>query len=128
MYERIAMRSRKPGGADKQYGQAANTEATFTTLDLHGSAGLDVAGVPTVLKGTLGWRPAYCDVTPVSTFVFTGSDPSTMASLPIARDVATAEAGLDLVLTRNAGFGAATPASSSSARDNGAMGEFMAKF
>jgi outer membrane autotransporter protein len=56
-------------------------------------------------RGMLGWRHAFGDTTPLSTLAFTGSDAFTVAGVPIARDSALIEAGLDLNLTPNATLG-----------------------
>jgi hypothetical protein len=62
-------------------------------------------------RGTLGWRHALGDVTPTSTLAFAGGHAFTIAGVPIARDAAIVEAGLDLKMTANGTLGP-TPASS----------------
>ena len=58
------------------------------------------------LRGGLGWRHAFGDVDPKTTLAFAGSNPFAIAGLPIARDAALVEAGLDLALGRNVSLGA----------------------
>lgn len=43
----------------------------------------------------VSWRHAFGDTTPLATHVFAGSDAFTVAGVPIARDAAVIEAGLD---------------------------------
>ncbi|MGY8680478.1 autotransporter domain-containing protein [Bradyrhizobium sp. UFLA05-153] len=53
--------------------------------------------------GTLGWRHA----TPLSTVAFQGGSDFNVAGVPIAREAALVEAGLDLAITPTATFGGA---------------------
>ena len=55
--------------------------------------------------GTIGWRHAYGDTVPLSTFNFGGSDAFVIEGAPIARDAAVVEAAIDLNLTDDAVFG-----------------------
>jgi fibronectin-binding autotransporter adhesin len=58
------------------------------------------------LRGGLGWRHAFGDVDPKTAFAFADSTPFTIAGLPIARNAALAEAGLDIALGANMMLGA----------------------
>nr|WP_246252799.1 autotransporter domain-containing protein [Mesorhizobium camelthorni] len=53
----------------------------------------------------VGWRHAFGDVTPLSSFAFAGSDPFTIAGTPIAEDALVLEAGVDFGLTEKASLG-----------------------
>ncbi|WP_181176144.1 autotransporter domain-containing protein [Mesorhizobium sp. B2-3-4] len=87
------------GGAAALTVEEATTDATLTTLGLHASTSFDVNGATVTAKGTLGWRHAFGDVTPLSTMRFAaGGDPFTIAGVPTARDTAEVEAGFDLAL------------------------------
>lgn len=100
-------------GFTEQWGAAAlqsgsqTTDTTFTTLGLRVATDLDVSGVPATLRGTLGWRHAFGDTTPLATLAFAGGDPFTIAGVPIARDAAILEAGLDVDLSAQARLGIA---------------------
>jgi outer membrane autotransporter protein len=59
------------------------------------------------LRGGLGWRHAFGDVDPKTTLAFAGSIPFNIAGMPIARDAAIVEAGLDLAIGRGATLGLA---------------------
>ncbi|MDX8455575.1 autotransporter domain-containing protein [Mesorhizobium sp. VK9D] len=87
------------GGAAALTSAAANTEATFATLGLRASNSLTLGGIDATAKGTLGWRHAFGDVTPLSTMAFAGGAAFPIAGVPIARDAAVIEAGLDFALT-----------------------------
>ena len=67
----------------------AQTTASFGTTEL-------------TLRGELGWRHAFGDVTPVSQLSFAGHDPFAIAGAPLARDALIIGAGIDLAMTGNA--------------------------
>ncbi|WP_287222903.1 autotransporter domain-containing protein [Mesorhizobium sp.] len=93
------------GGAAALTSQSSNADATFTTLGLRASTDLGLGGIKASGHGTLGWRHAFGDVTPTSTFAFTGGDAFTIGGVPVARDSAVIEAGFDLQVSANATFG-----------------------
>ncbi|MNL75864.1 Extracellular serine protease precursor [compost metagenome] len=57
------------------------------------------------MRGTPAWRHAFGDVTPLATFAFTGGSAFTVAGVPIARNAALVEAGLDLAIAPSATLG-----------------------
>lgn len=98
-------------------GASSNTDATFTTLGLRASTSLALGGGRLTARGMLGWRHAFGDVTPIATQRFaTGGSPFAVWGVPIARNAAVLEAGLDytimpsatLGLSYNAQFGSST--------------------
>jgi outer membrane autotransporter protein len=94
------------GGAAALTGHGDNTGVTFTTLGLRASTGFTPGnGVNMTARGMLGWRHAFGDTTPVSTVALTGGSPFSIAGVPVARDGAVVDLGLDLNLTRNATLG-----------------------
>ncbi len=88
------------GGAAALTSAGGNTDATFTTVGLRGAKDFIVDGHRVTVHGTLGWRHAFGDTTPLSTFNFAGGDAFTIAGVPIARDAASVDAGFDFGLTR----------------------------
>ncbi|GAA5542268.1 autotransporter domain-containing protein [Brucella sp. NBRC 113783] len=97
---------RETGGAAALTSGSASTDTTFTTLGLRGSTTFDLNGASVTAKGMVGWRHAFDDVTPTSTMRFAGGgDAFTVAGVPIARDAAVVEAGLDFALTPSAVIG-----------------------
>jgi fibronectin-binding autotransporter adhesin len=94
------------GGAAALTGGSANTDATLTTLGLRASTTLDLNGAAVMAKGTVGWRHAFGDVTPLSTMRFAGGgDAFAIGGVPTARNAAVVEAGLDFALTPDATLG-----------------------
>ncbi|MER8376276.1 autotransporter outer membrane beta-barrel domain-containing protein [Mesorhizobium sp. M1406] len=93
------------GGAAALTSAGSTTDATFTTLGLRGSTDLALGGMNATARGMLGWRHAFGDTTPLSTLAFAGGDAFTIAGVPVARDAALVEAGVDLHLAANATLG-----------------------
>ncbi|POR50394.1 autotransporter outer membrane beta-barrel domain-containing protein [Bosea psychrotolerans] len=85
--------------------QGGDTRVGYSTLGLRSSTQFDLQGMAMTLRGGLAWRHAFGDVDPKATLAFAGSSAFTIAGLPIARDAAMAEAGLDLAIGRNATLG-----------------------
>ncbi len=82
------------------------TGTTFTTLGLRAASALNLGQVNSRLQGTIGWRHAYGDITPVSTHSFIGSDAFTVSGLPIGEDTAIVEAGIEFDLSPTSTLGA----------------------
>ncbi|QND63532.1 autotransporter outer membrane beta-barrel domain-containing protein [Mesorhizobium loti] len=93
------------GGASALTSAGSTTDATFTTLGVRGSTDFSLGGMNATARAMLGWRHAFGDVTPTSSFAFAGGDAFTIAGAPIARDAAVIEAGLDLNMSANATLG-----------------------
>ncbi|RUW88178.1 autotransporter outer membrane beta-barrel domain-containing protein [Mesorhizobium sp. M7A.F.Ca.US.010.02.1.1] len=93
------------GGDAALTSAGSNDDATFTTLGLRGSTDFALGGMNATARGMLGWRHAFGDVTPTSSFAFAGGDQFSIAGVPIARDAAVIEAGLDFNMSANATLG-----------------------
>ncbi|MGO4686133.1 autotransporter domain-containing protein [Hyphomicrobium sp. 2TAF46] len=94
------------GGAAALASRGSTTDATFTMLGFNASTKFTLGGIEATARGTLGWRHAFGDATPLSVMRFAGgSDAFSIAGVPIARDAAVIEAGLDLALSRAATLG-----------------------
>ncbi|QDC02424.1 autotransporter domain-containing protein [Mesorhizobium sp. 8] len=93
------------GGAAALTVRGETTETTFTTLGLHLSSAFDLGGIKATARGTLGWRHAFGNLTPISTHAFAAGDAFTVAGVPIAKDAALVQAGLDLDLSETATLG-----------------------
>lgn len=93
------------GGAAALSVNSETTSTTFTTLGLRASAPLQFGATTASLRGTLGWRHAYGDITPESTQYFAGSNAFTVEGVAIAKDAALVEAGFDVAITEASTFG-----------------------
>ncbi|AEH90458.1 autotransporter domain-containing protein [Mesorhizobium opportunistum] len=94
------------GGAAALTGASANTDSTFATLGLRASTTFAIGGTTLTAKGMAGWRHAFGDMAPTSTMRFAGGGNAfNIGGIPIARDAAVIEAGLDYAITPNATLG-----------------------
>jgi len=87
------------GQIDLNYQHLARASASLDDDD----ATMEMLDV--TLRGMAGWRRAFGDVTPQSTLAFATGNAFTIAGVPIARDAAVVEAGLDLNLSPDARLG-----------------------
>ncbi|TCR59429.1 autotransporter domain-containing protein [Bosea sp. BK604] len=93
------------GGAAALSGRGDDTNLGYATLGLRASTAFALSGMDLTLRGTLAWRHAFGDVDPATTLAFSGSNAFTVAGLPIAKNAALVEAGLDLAISKNATLG-----------------------
>ncbi|UXN61066.1 autotransporter domain-containing protein [Phyllobacterium zundukense] len=93
------------GGSAALAGASSDADVTFTTLGLRASKQLLFGDATAMLRGMAGWRHAYGDVTPLSSLAFAGMDSFEISALPIARDAALVEVGLDIDLAPATTFG-----------------------
>jgi outer membrane autotransporter protein len=120
---------REIGGPAALTSRAVSTGVTFTTLGLRASSDFMVGGTMATIRGSLGWRHAFGDVTPMSTFAFAGGTAFGIAGVPIAQNAAVVEAGFDMRLFQNASFGIAYNAQfASAARDQSVKANLAVKF
>ncbi|MFE0017758.1 autotransporter domain-containing protein [Mesorhizobium sp. NPDC059054] len=117
------------GGAAALTGQGETTDSTFTTLGLRASTAFPLGATNATVRGMLGWRHAYGAVAPASTHAFATGDAFTISGVPIARDSALVEAGLDLDLTDSATLGIAYQGQfGSGVEQNGLTARFAVRF
>jgi outer membrane autotransporter protein len=86
------------GGLAALYSEGGSRDTTFSTLGVRASM---QASESTRLRGLLGWRHAFGDTTPKTTHAFGGSLPFTLAGVPLAKNVAVLEAGIETQLRPN---------------------------
>ncbi len=87
---------------------SADSGTSFTTLGLRAAPSFSLGSTKLSLRGALGWRHAFGDVTPLSTMQFaSGGDSFRIAGTPIARNAAALDAGIDVALTPRAVLGIA---------------------
>jgi len=117
------------GGAAALTSASANTNTAFTTLGLRASTTIGLGGASLTANGMLGWRHAFGDVTPLSAMSFAGGAAFGVGGVPITRDAAVIEAGLDYALTPNATLGLAYGGQfGSGISDQSAKANFNVKF
>ena len=83
-----------------------NQGTAYTTVGLHAAKTFSSADrMTTTFRGTLGWRHAFGDRTPLSTFAFAGSSSFATAGVPIAGDAIVISGGLDVNIIKAATLG-----------------------
>lgn len=63
------------GGASTLTVYGGSNDSTFTTLGFRASSDLDIGAARATVRGMIGWRHAYGDVTPTVSQAFTGVAP-----------------------------------------------------
>ncbi|TGQ32798.1 autotransporter domain-containing protein [Mesorhizobium sp. M00.F.Ca.ET.216.01.1.1] len=117
------------GGAAALTSASSDTDATFTTLGLRAATDFRLGGVTATARGMVGWRHAFGDTIPTSTYAFAGSDAFTIAGTPIAEDALVLEAGFDVGLSEKTSLGVSYSGQvASKASDHGFRAEFTVKF
>ncbi|MDR2213319.1 MAG: autotransporter domain-containing protein, partial [Pseudomonadales bacterium] len=113
------------GGAAALNVQSGSTDTSFSTLGVH----LQNEFTNGRFKGTLGWRHAFGDTTPLSTLSFATGNAFTVAGVPIAENAAVLDLGLDFSAGENTRFGFSYNGQFGSGEsDNGVRAEFEVKF
>jgi len=117
------------GGAAALSGKSDSTETAFTTLGLRAEHDLILGSVDTSLRGTLGWRYGFGDITPDSTHRFSVGNAFTITGVPIAKNAAVIEAGIDIHVAANTRIGLSYAGQlAGSAQDHGVKAEATIRF
>lgn len=95
------------GGAAALESKSSSSDSVSTVLGLRPEARFGLGDMEMALRGMVGWQHAFGDITPDTRLAFEGGDDFTIRGVPMARDTALIEAGLDLKLTESVIFGAA---------------------
>ena len=120
---------REQGGAAALSGRSGNTDVTFSTLGLRAEHRLSAGATEATLRAAVGWRHAFGDTTPTARHGFSAGDAFTVAGVPIAKNSAIVEAGVDLSLTPNATFGFSYAGQlARSSRDHGVKANLAIRF
>jgi outer membrane autotransporter protein len=119
------------GGSAALTSTGQTTDATFTTLGIRASTAFDLGGTKATARGMVGWRHAFGDTTPLATpaFAFAAGSPFSIAGVPIAKNAAILEAGLDFAVSDNATLGVSYAGQfGSHTHDNGVKANLSVKF
>ncbi|CAN7661093.1 autotransporter domain-containing protein [Bosea sp. LjRoot9] len=93
------------GGAAALSARSGDTGIGYATLGLRASSSFALQGLDLTLRGGLAWRHALGEVSPSARLAFASASAFTVAGIPIARDAALVEAGLDLAIGPSASLG-----------------------
>jgi outer membrane autotransporter protein len=117
------------GGASALTVHSGSNDNTLTTLGIRAATDFDIGAAKATVRGMIGWRHAYGDVTPTVSQAFTGSNAFTIAGAPIAKDAAVIEAGLDFAIAPQATLGVSYHGQvGSKASDHGVRADLNVKF
>ncbi|MDB5843859.1 MAG: outer rane autotransporter barrel domain protein [Polaromonas sp.] len=94
---------RENGGAAALRSGGGSIDSIFSTLGVRASTSLSES---TKLRGTLGWRHAFGNKTPTSSNAFATGQSFTVAGVPLAKNVAVVEAGVETQLQSKMTLGA----------------------
>jgi outer membrane autotransporter protein len=86
------------GGAAAVAAGKRSQMIALTTLGLRGAAGFSLGSIPASVHATAGWRHASGDTSPTASLAFAGGNAFLIAGLPIAKESATLDAGIDVDL------------------------------
>ena len=117
------------GGVAALTGSNGSTHTTYSTLGLRGTSNAGMPNNQTRLRGLVGWRHAFGDVTPTSTLALAGQPGFTVAGVPIARNALVLEGGIDFAVSRNLTMGVSyVGQASSQVSDHGIKASLLWKF
>ncbi|WP_275299820.1 autotransporter domain-containing protein [Achromobacter ruhlandii] len=107
----VSLRTRgytEQGGAAALAAAASTTDTTFTTLGLRAARSFDLQGSTLTVRGMAGWRHTIGDLSPQAMLRFAaGGGGYTVNGVPLARNSAAIEAGLDYAASVNTTLGLA---------------------
>ncbi|MGJ7525134.1 autotransporter domain-containing protein [Variovorax sp. GB1P17] len=110
-------------------GRSESGSTTFTTLGLRASTKLELGGTAATLRGMLGWRHAFGDVTPTAALAFMGGNAFTVTGVPVAKNAAVVEAGLDFAIKQDLTLGVSYNGQfGSGVKDHGLKANLLWKF
>ncbi len=118
------------GGAAALRGRGGSDSNLFTTLGVRAAAQVwNDESKSLTLRGKLGWRHAFGDVTPAARLAFAGGTSFGVEGVPIARDAVVVEAGFDLKIGKSLTVGAAyAGVLSGDAQDHSIKGNLAYRF
>ena len=117
------------GGAAALTSTGLTNNVTATTLGLRAGSAFVIAGLAGQARGTVGWQHAFTDTTPWANLQLAGGTPFTVNGVPIAKDAALLELGVDLRLSERASVGLGyTGQFASGAQDQSVRAAFNYKF
>ena len=84
------------GGTSSLRSDSNQQDAAYTTLGVNAAKTLSrLERMVTILRGTIGWRHAFGEMTPVSTLAFAGGSSFATAGVPIVRNGIVLAGGVD---------------------------------
>lgn len=117
------------GGVAALQTDTSTSNVTFSTLGLRGEHTFDLGSTKATLIGSVGWRHAMGDITPTATQRFASGSAFTISGVPIAKNSAVIETGLDVAISPNATLNVSYMGQlASGGRDHGVKGSLLVNF
>jgi outer membrane autotransporter protein len=119
------------GGVAPLAGAANKEDVGYTTLGVRVASSYPLAnGMIVIPRATVAWQHAFDDITPVAALAFQSTGiPFTIAGVPLARDAAVVEAGLDVKVAPRATLGLFYAGQlADNVQDHAVKGKFCWKF
>lgn len=117
------------GGTGALVGSSSTADATSTTLGVRAGSDFTLGEAKAAARAMVGWRHVFGDRTPGSDFSFASGNVFSIAGVPLARDAAVLEAGIDVAISPSAKFGILYSGQfGGGARDHGIRADFAVKF
>ncbi len=118
------------GGAAALAAQDQSSAISYSTLGVRAELKSTWGAATVTWRGVIGWQHAFGDVDPTALLAFrSGSSYFSVAGVPIARNSALVEAGVDVAVTETVKLGVSyVGALASSAQDNAVKGTLQIKF
>jgi len=95
------------GGAAALKSHSKTNSNTYTTIGLRASTAFAIGNMEADAHAGLGWRHAFGRINPKADFSFGDSSTFTVKGVPIARNAAVVEAGLNMKLNKSSTVGVA---------------------
>jgi outer membrane autotransporter protein len=119
------------GGVAPLAGAVDEENVAYTTLGVRAATSYQLAnGMFVIPRATVAWQHAFGDITPVAALAFQSTGvPFTVAGVPLARDAAVVDAGLDVKVTPRATLGIFYAGQlADNVQDHAVKGKFCWKF
>lgn len=118
------------GGAAALDGFGGSQDVGFTTLGIRFGATTRIGGTTVTPRASFAWQHAFGDTDPTRALAFSAGAPGmTISGVPLARDAALIDAGLDVSLSPSATLGISyTGEIASDVEDHGVSGRLSWRF
>ncbi|HET7837659.1 MAG TPA: autotransporter domain-containing protein, partial [Variovorax sp.] len=117
------------GGFAALHGAGDSTDIGYSTLGVRATTDVELGGAKMTLRGMLGWRHAIGSTSQYASMALASQSAFVVAGVPIAKDAAVVEAGLDFSLRKDLTLGVSyLGQAGSGVTDNGVKATLLWKF
>ena len=117
------------GGFAALHGAGGSTDIGYSTLGVRATGDVELGGAKMTLRGMLGWRHAIGSTSQYASMALASQSAFIVAGVPIAKDAAVVEAGVDFALRKDLTLGVSyLGQAGSGVTDNGVKATLLWKF